>query len=120
MSGAEVSARPSARVSLDTAAHLTRLFRPARRAVSSRPLVFPRMAIHATWNDHALLLWGGMGEGASPRLADGAAPRDLVGHLSPDGLLSNTAGSITARMWLPVDDAGPITECVAAPAVAIS
>src|SRR3954471_18027214 len=113
MSGAEVSARPSARVSLDTAAHLTRLFRPARRAVSSRPLVFPRMAIHATWNDHALLLWGGMGEGAGPRLADGAALRDLVGQLSADGLLSSTAASATVRMWLPTDDAGPITECSA-------
>jgi hypothetical protein len=71
------------------------------------------MAIHATWNDHALLLWGGLSPAAP--LTDSGALRDLVGQLTPDGLLSSTVAASTVTMRLPGDENGAVTDC---PAVA--
>src|SRR5215212_6475843 len=76
------------------------------------------MAIHANWNDRSLLLWGGLGD-ATPRLADADSLRDLVGQVSPDALLASIAQATTVRLWLPSDDAGPVTQCVAGAAASL-
>jgi superfamily II DNA or RNA helicase len=64
------------------------------------------MTVHALWNDNTFHLWADQG----PR--SGALPHDalrvLVGELTNDGLLAQSAVDATLELYLPHDDAGPL------------